>query len=233
MKPTTGSDKHGRIVIIEDDFPIRRGLEINLSMEGYEVFGAKDGEAGLALTKEKLPDLVILDVMLPGLNGYEVLNELRRRSPNLAVLMLTAKSAEDDKILGLDLGADDYMVKPFSLRELLSRVNAQVRRHKLGAAAPITFSDVSIDGEAQRVSRGGVTVEMSKSEYALLRVLVERPGRVQSRQALIDAAWKDNYDGTDRTIDNFVVKLRQKLEPNPEQPRHFITVRGQGYRFDP
>lgn len=233
MSPHEKKASKGRIVIIEDDLAILRGLEMNLTLEGYEVSVAKDGEHGLAVAAEREPDLVILDVMLPGLNGYEVLNELRRKRPNIGVLMLTAKGDEEDKIRGLDLGADDYMIKPFSLRELLSRVNAQVRRRRSVQERVLRFANVEVDLTKQTVLRAGQPLEMSPSEFALLRCFMERPGRALSRETLLATAWTDDYEGTDRTVDNFVVKLRQKLEPQPDSPKHFITVRGLGYRYDP
>lgn len=233
MTPQEKKANKGKIVVIEDDLAILRGLEMNLTLEGYEVAVAKDGEQGLAVAAEREPDLVILDVMLPGLNGYEVLNELRRKRPHIGVLMLTAKGDEEDKIRGLDLGADDYMIKPFSLRELLSRVNAQVRRRRSVQERVLRFANVEVDLTKQTVVRGGKPLEMSPSEFALLRCFMERPGRALSRETLLATAWTDDYEGTDRTIDNFVVKLRQKLEPQPDSPKHFITVRGLGYRYEP
>ena len=212
--------------------PSCAGLQMNLEGEGYTVILARNGEAALELANARTPDLMLLDVMLPGLNGYEVLAEIRRRQPRLPVVMLTAKGTEQDKVMGLDLGADDYIVKPFSLRELLSRVKAQLRRALGEPAQVFRFADVEVNFSSRQVRRGGELVAISPSEFALLKALLDRPGRALSRDELISVAWDDDYEGTDRTIDNFIVKLRQKLDDTKE-PRHFLTVRGLGYRFAP
>lgn len=220
------------ILLVEDDEAILRGLQMNLEGEGYHVVLARNGEAALELATAQTPDLVLLDVMLPGLNGYEVLAEIRRRQPRLPVVMLTAKGTEQDKVMGLDLGADDYIVKPFSLRELLSRVKAQLRRALGEPAQVMRFGDVEVNFTSREVRRAGEAVVVSPSEFALLKALLDRPGRALSRDELISVAWDDDYEGTDRTIDNFIVKLRQKLD-DVKEPRHFLTVRGLGYRFAP
>ena len=220
------------ILLVEDDEAILRGLQMNLEGEGYTVVLARNGEAALELAAAKAPDLVLLDVMLPGLNGYEVLAEIRRRQPRLPVMMLTAKGTEQDRVMGLDLGADDYIVKPFSLRELLSRVKSQLRR-ALGEPAQVArFGDVEVNFSSREVRRGGELVTLSPSEFSLLKALLDRPGRALSRDELISVAWDDEYEGTDRTVDNFIVKLRQKLD-EVKDPKHFLTVRGLGYRFAP
>ncbi len=220
------------LLLVEDDEAILRGLQMNLETEGYRVLVAKNGERALELALRETPDLVLLDVMLPGLNGYEVLAELRQRRPRLPVVMLTAKGTEEDKVMGLDLGADDYIVKPFSLRELLSRVRTQVRRARGEEAQIVRFADVEVNLSSHEARRAGEAVALSPSEFALLRTLVERPGRALSREQLITMAWHGDYEGTDRTIDNFIVKLRQKLD-STDAPKHFLTVRGTGYRFEP
>lgn len=228
----TEEKKVATILLVEDDEAILRGLQMNLESEGYTVVLARNGETALELATARTPDLVLLDVMLPGLNGYEVLAEIRRRQPRVPVVMLTAKGTEQDKVMGLDLGADDYIVKPFSLRELLSRVKAQLRR-ALGEPAQVArFGDVEVNFSSREVRRGNEPVVLSPSEFALLKALLDRPGRALSRDELISVAWDDDYEGTDRTIDNFIVKLRQKLD-DVKEPRHFLTVRGLGYRFAP
>jgi DNA-binding response OmpR family regulator len=220
-----------RILVVEDDLSILSGLSINLRFDGYQVLQAQDGGLGLQRAIDEQPDLVILDVMLPQMNGYEVLKELRRRGCNVPVVMLTAKGMETDKVLGLDLGADDYVVKPFSLQELLARIKAVLRR-RYGAQELITFGDTAVDLAAKRATRAGKLVELTAQEFRLLAHLVAHPGRVFSRQALISGAWGFDYQGTERTVDNFVRQLRQKFELNADNPRHFLTVRGLGYRFD-
>lgn len=219
-----------RILVVEDDAGILFGLKHNLRYEGFEVFTAADGEEGLRLALEKRPDLVVLDVMLPGRNGYEVLKELRARS-QVAVLMLSAKGTESDKVLGLDLGADDYVSKPFGLPELLARIKAVLRRRAGLAASEFHFGSVTVHLQAQSVERDGKPVELTPQEYRLLRYFLDREGKALSRESLLTGAWGDEYEGTARTVDNFVRNLRVKLEEDPEDPRHFLTVRGLGYRF--
>ena len=224
----TGSQ---RILIVEDDPSILYGLKHNLSYEGFEVITAGDGEEGLKLALERSPDVVILDVMLPGRNGFEVLKELRAKSQT-GVVMLSAKGAETDKVLGLDLGADDYVAKPFGLPELLARVKAVLRRRSGDAdRREVRFGDVTVHLESQTVERGGRRVELTPQEYRLLQFFLEREGKALSRDAILDGAWGHAYAGTTRTVDNFVRNLRVKLEEDPEEPRHFLTVRGFGYRF--
>lgn len=231
MSEATFAPPKRRILIIEDDASILHGLTHNLRFEGYEVLTSRDGEEGLALALEHAPDLVILDVMLPGRNGFEVLKELRSRS-RCAVLMLSAKGAETDKVLGLDLGADDYVAKPFGLPELLARIKAVLRRQAGEAQREIRFGDVTFHPDAQLVERGGRVVELTPQEIRLLAFFIEREGRTLSRDTILSGAWGRGYVGTDRTVDNFVRNLRVKLEPDPDEPRHFLTVRGFGYRFE-
>ena len=222
------------VLLIEDDPAIVSGLELNLSLEGYDVVSASDGETGFRLACERDPDMVLLDIMLPGMNGLEVLRRLRDRSPETPVLILSARGEEADKVLGLQLGADDYISKPFSRTELLARINAALRRQRLQSAHPSALSvgDAVIDVERRVVSRDGVEIAMTAREFELLRYFVHHPGVALSRERLLDAVWQTDYL-TLRTIDNFVGRLRSKLEPDPEAPRFFQTVRGVGYRFDP
>lgn len=220
-----------RILVVEDDLSILTGLSINLRYEGYEVLQAQDGRAGLALAVEQEPDLMILDVMLPELNGYEVVAELRRRGSQLPVIMLSAKASEQDKILGLDRGADDYLGKPFGVPELLARVKALLRRRSREPLA-LSFGDIVVDVEAKRATRGGEPVNLTAQEFRLLAHLVTHPGRTFNREELLTGAWGLDYEGTARTVDNFMRQLRLKLEPDSESPLYFVTVRGLGYRFD-
>jgi len=221
-----------RILVVEDDLSILTGLSMNLRFEGYEVLQAQDGRAGLAKALEEAPDLVVLDIMLPELNGYEVLKELRRRGSELPVVMLSARGTERDKILGLEIGADDYVVKPFGLQELLARIKAVLRR-RYRAGEVIRFGDVAVDLNAKTVSRAGTAVELTAQEFRLLAHLVGNPGRTYNREELLSGAWGYDYQGTARTVDNFIRQLRQKFEPDPDAPKHFVTVRGLGYRFEP
>lgn len=232
MRETSPSPQR-KILIVEDDPAILHGLAHNLTYEGYQVLTARDGEEGLSLALERNPHLVILDVMLPGMNGFELLERLRR-ARKIPVLMLSAKGAEEDKVLGLDLGADDYVTKPFGVPEILARIKAILRRHAADPEGPkeIRFGDISFFPENQIVERDGVAVECTPQEIRLLAFLIEREGRTLSRDAILDGAWGRDYVGTARTVDNFVRSLRVKLEADPEQPRHFVTVRGFGYRFD-
>jgi DNA-binding response OmpR family regulator len=227
-------DKPLRILVVEDDLAILTGLSMNLRFEGYEVLQAQDGRQGLARALDEAPDLVVLDLMLPELNGYEVLKELRQRGRDTPVVVLSAKGAEPDKILGLNLGADDYVVKPFGLQELLARIKAVLRRRfpTAGQPAPLSFADVVLEPAAKTVTRAGQPVELTAQEFKLLAHFLAHPGRTFSREELLSAAWGYDYVGSARTVDNFMRQLRLKLESNAEEPRHFITVRGLGYRFD-
>ncbi|MFL5355395.1 response regulator transcription factor [Archangium sp.] len=228
------SDKPTRILVVEDDLAILTGLSMNLKFEGYEVLQAQDGRTGLARALDESPDLVVLDLMLPELNGYEVVKELRQRGRDTPIVVLSAKGSEPDKILGLNLGADDYVVKPFGLQELLARIKAVLRRRypTSGAPPPVGFGDVQVDLTAKTVTRGDKPVELTAQEFKLLAHFLAHPGRTFSREELLSAAWGYDYEGSARTVDNFMRQLRLKLEPDPEEPRHFLTVRGLGYRFD-
>ncbi len=223
-----------RILIVEDDRAIALGLRLNLRKEGHEVQMAPDGESGLRLAQEPGVDLIVLDVMLPGRNGYDILKDLRGQGINSAVLMLTPKNLESDKILGLKLGADDYLAKPFGLGELLARVEALLRRRPPPPEKRerVRFGDVEVDLDAQTVQRNGAPVEVSPQEFKVLRLFLHSAGRALSREDILARCWGAEYEGTPRTVDNFVRSLRVKLEENAEEPRHFLTVRGHGYRFE-
>ncbi len=226
-------EKPRRILVVEDDLSILTGVSMNLKFEGYEVLQAQDGRTGLARALDERPDLLVLDVMLPELNGFEVLKELRQRGRDTPVVVLSAKGLETDKILGLNLGADDYVVKPFGLQELLARIKAVLRRRFPPAGTPpVTFGDVKVDMTARTVTRAEQPVELTAQEFKLLAHFLTHPGRTFTREELLSAAWGYDYEGSARTVDNVMRQLRLKFEPDPESPRHFLTLRGLGYRFD-
>lgn len=222
-----------RILIVEDDLAILRGLEQNLRFEGYDVITATDGEAGLELAQRGAPNLIILDIMLPKRNGYELCRILRREGMETPILMLTAKGQEMDKVMGLEFGADDYVTKPFGLMELLARVKAMLRRvQRLEShLSQIRLGDVEINFDTFTACRAGKQLEMSTREFELLRYLLKNTAQVRSRQAILNEVWGTDYFGTYRTVDNFITRLRKIIEPNPKKPRYIQTVRGIGYRF--
>lgn len=223
------------VLVVEDDASIALGLRINLEGEGYDVLATDDGETGLALALERKPDLVILDVMLPKMNGLHVLQSIRRKGLAMPIILLSARTGEMDKVTGLELGAEDYVAKPFSLAELLARVRAALRRAPLSPeSVPRSmhvFGDVRVDTAARVVTRSGAPVEMTATEFDVLVCLIEARGAALDREEIFARVWGPNHHGTPRTIDNFIQQLRAKLEPDPQRPRHVLTVRGVGYRF--
>jgi DNA-binding response OmpR family regulator len=223
-----------RILVVEDDPAILRGLADNLKFESYEVLTAGDGEAGYRLLRETKPDLLILDLMLPRMSGYELCRKARSEGISTPILMLTARGEEADRVLGLDLGADDYVTKPFSVRELLARVRAILRR---GAGPPkpmpddLRFSDVVVDFRRYEARKGETALEMTRKEFGVLRLLAARAGEVVSREELLNEVWGyENYPST-RTVDNHIASLRSKIEEDPAQPRRLLTVHGVGYKL--
>ena len=226
------SNKRTRILIVEDEPAMVQGLRDNFEYEGYEVISALDGSAGLEKALNENPDLVVLDVMMPKMSGLDVCKHLKVKKPNLPIIMLTARGQEIDKVVGLELGADDYVTKPFSIRELMARVKAVLRRVNPQPDVDVyKFSDVEVNVKSNEVLRGGRAVELSAKEFALLAYFVAHPGETLSRDRLLDAVWGyENYPNT-RTVDAHIVHLRQKLETNPEEPRFILTVHGSGYKF--
>ena len=222
------------ILVVEDDRSTRMAVVENLRYEGYQVLTAADGERGLELAVDKRPDLLILDVMLPKINGYEICETLRKRGIFLPIVMLTAKGQEYDKVLGFELGADDYVTKPFSVRELMARVKAALRRQRRleSTDEPAVFGDCRLDFDRREVTKGGKLVTLTHTEYELLKHLATHSGRALSRQQLLNAVWGFDYYGTERTVDRFVAVLRKKIERDPSHPRHIITVHSVGYRFE-
>ncbi|MCU0235301.1 MAG: response regulator transcription factor [Thermoanaerobaculales bacterium] len=223
-----------RVLVVEDDEAMAVALRDGFAYEGYEVTVARDGEAGLALAREQPPDLMILDVMLPRMNGLEVCKLLRGEGSELPVIMLTARGQEIDKVLGLKLGADDYVTKPFSFMELMARVEAVLRRVRPGGRtqqAAQRFGDVTVDLARHEASKGGVPLELSPREFRLLGYLLERRGEVVSREELLDAVWGYDSIPFTRTVDTHVAKLRKKIEDDPADPRYIITVHRLGYKL--
>jgi DNA-binding response OmpR family regulator len=223
-----------RILVVEDDPTILRGLADNLAIESHEVLTAMDGERACSIVREHKPDLVILDLMLPRMSGYDVCRKLRGEGITTPIMILTARGEEADRVLGLDLGADDYLTKPFSLRELLARVRALLRRTRASAPSidALRFEDV-IDFKRYEARKAGRAIEMTKKEFGVLRYLAARAGEVATREELLDEVWGYDAMPTTRTVDNHVALLRAKLEVDPSQPRHLQTVHGVGYKWVP
>ena len=227
-----------RILIVEDEPAVARGLEYGLTREGFDVLWAETGERALDLARSRDPHLILLDIRLPGISGFDVCRQLRAEGKRQPILILTARDEELDKVLGLELGADDYVVKPYSLRELISRIRALLRRAYGELALTsvgdrIRFGEIELDLERLRVTRQGRPVDLTPTEFRLLRYLVTHPDRPFSRDALIQAVWGYDSDiGSDRTVDVHIRHLREKLEQDPGNPCWLITVRGMGYKFE-
>src|SRR5438552_167444 len=221
-----------RILVVEDEPPLALGLEDDLKLEGYEVEVVRDGETASRRAREQLFDLIILDVMLPRKDGFEVCRELRRAGLRMPVILLTAKTQESDKVLGLELGADDYVTKPFSPRELRARVKAALRRASGGVPDIHRFGDAEVDFGRGELRRAGQPVDMTPLEFKLLSAFVRHRGRVLGREQLLNEVWGRGTFVTDRVIDTHVANLRKKIEPEAAKPRYLVSVRGAGYRFD-
>jgi len=232
-----------RILVVEDEPAIALGLEDDLKMEGYEVEVAGDGVTAVQRAQESPFDLILLDVMLPGKDGFEVCRELRHARMSTPILMLTAKTQEAEKVMGLELGADDYVTKPFGTRELRARVKALLRRAAAGPAAGsaaasepdperYSFGDVEVDFRRCELRRKGKPVELTPIEFKLLSIFIRAAGRVLSRDQLLASGWGPDTYASDRIVDNHIANLRRKIEPDPANPRHLVNVRGLGYRFD-
>lgn len=227
-----------RILVVEDEAHIRMGLLELLSGEGYVVSACERGDTVESSVRTGAPDLVVLDVMLPGLSGYDVCRNLRKAGIRVPILMLTAKGQELDKVIGLDLGADDYVTKPFGVRELLARIAALLRRTKGHEAAgassgPWTMGECAVDPRTFRLTRGQVLEELTARELRLLQLFHTRPGEVLSRELLLREVWGQRYFGTTRVLDQVIVALRRKLGDSADAPRYLRTVHGVGYRFEP
>ena len=222
-----------KILIVEDEPGMVAGLRDNFEFEGYQVLSAMDGVSGLERALADSPDLVILDVMMPRMSGLDVCKQLKSKRPAIPIIMLTARGQEVDKVVGLELGADDYVTKPFSIRELLARVKAVLRRV---GSVPIgkdryTFGDVEVNLQSCQVSRRGRSLDFSSKEFDLLKYFLSHPGEALTRDRLLEEVWGYDKFPTTRTVDAHIVRLRQKLEPKPDDPRFFLTVHGTGYKF--
>jgi DNA-binding response OmpR family regulator len=223
-----------KILIIEDEEDLVKGLKLNLVDEGYRIDWAADGEEGLRMALEESPDLILLDIMMPKMNGLDVCREIRKKGLNVPIIMLTAKGEEIDKVVGLEIGADDYMTKPFSVRELLARIKAHLRRESRGGkTAPdvYSFSDVEIDFTHFKVRRGTKEWDLTSLEVEILKYFILHVNEVVSREDLLDKVWGFDKFPTTRTIDNHILKLRKKIEQNPSYPKHILSIYGEGYRF--
>ena len=223
-----------RILIIEDEKDLVKGLTLNLTDEGYHIDSANDGIEGFRKAMNEDPDLIILDIMLPGKNGLDLCKELRQQGNYTPIIMLTAKSGEIDKVVGLEIGADDYMAKPFSIRELIARIKVQLRREKRNiqdAGSVLYLDDIKIDFNHYKVYRNNTEIDLTSLEAEILSFMYSRNGRVISRNELLENIWGYEKFPTTRTVDNHILKLRKKIEKNPNHPEHLLSVYGEGYRF--
>jgi len=223
-----------KILIIEDEEDLVKGLRLNLKDEGYQVAWASDGEQGIDRVFKEKPDLILLDIMLPKKDGLEICRELREKKITIPIIMLTAKGEEIDKVVGLEIGADDYITKPFSVRELLARIKAHLRREERDTRSipdVFTSGDVEIDFNHLKVKRKDRERDLTSLEAEILKYFISRPGEVVKRDDLLDKIWGYERFPTTRTIDNHILKLRKKIEEDPSRPRHILSVYGEGYRF--
>ena len=223
------------ILVIEDDRALREGLMLNFELHGYRVEAAADGEEGMRKAFDIRPDLIVLDIMLPGWSGLDILTELRDHNENVPVLILSARGTTDNKVEGLNIGADDYLSKPFELPELLARVEAMLRRRRVDLLSEplVVFGHVTLDQDNRRVSVRGTEVALSAKEFDLLCFLALAPGRPRTREEILNNVWGWDFEGSPRTVDNFIRSLRRKLEPVPSDPRHILTAHGVGYKLQP
>ena len=221
------------VLIIEDDATMLRGLKDNFEFKGYRTITAADGEAGLQAALSEKPDLIILDIMLPKINGYEICRLIREQKLEMLIIMLTAKGQESDIVLGLNLGADDYVTKPFSIKELLARSAAFLRRGRCAEQQVYEFADYHFDIGARRLTRRGNEIKLSPKEFKLLELFVKRLGRALTRDEILNAVWGYDCFVSSRSIDRFVTTLRNKIEPDLHNPTFIHTIREVGYRFEP
>ncbi len=223
-------DFGAKVLTVEDEDSIRSFIKLNLEMAGYEVLEAISGEAALKMLEECSPDVVVLDLMLPGMDGLEVCSSIRVKNPQALIIMLTAKGQDSDKITGLELGADDYMVKPFNPFELIARIKALQRRQKRPEKI-YRFGNLCLDVKGNRLLKDDVEVDLTPIEYSLLKLFMENPGKAFKRNDLLDAVWGEDYYGDTKTLDVHIRRLRKKIEPRPSQPEFIKTIWGSGYRW--
>ncbi len=222
-----------RILIVEDEAALMRGLTDALTAQGCKVLSARDGQEGLDLALSCQLDLILLDIMLPKVDGYEICRAVRAQANDTPIIMLTARGQEEDIVRGLNSGADDYVTKPFSVRELIARVNAFLRRRNATRESVFKFGEFALDSTTHKLFRNGAEVELTAKEFRLLQYLTSRPGRALTRDSILDAVWGSSVFVTPRSIDRCVTTLRAKIEPMPRSPRYIQTVRDIGYRFEP
>lgn len=222
----------GRVLIVEDDSTLLRGLVDNFVAQGYDVQSSMDGMAGLDLAQQWLPDLILLDIMLPKLNGYAVCEHIRDLGLDMPIIMLTAKGQEKDIVRGLNAGADDYVTKPFGIAELLARTNSFLRRRRAGKESIVRFGDCELHTESHQCFKRGEEIELTPKEYGLLALFCEKSGRALTRETILNRVWNRNVLTTTRSVDRCVNTLRKKLEDNPQRPQLIISVRDVGYRFE-
>jgi DNA-binding response OmpR family regulator len=222
------------ILVIEDDISILRGLKDNLEYEGYAAIAETNGEKGLLLALKEKPDLILLDIMLPGMNGYEICRKLKKEKPELPIIMITARGSEIDKVSGLDIGADDYITKPFSIPELMARIRAVLRRTSQDKDTPeqYSFGKIILDFKRLKAYRENEEIKLSGKEFAIMEYFIQHEGEAVHRHDLLNEVWGYEVLPTTRTIDNFILDLRKKLEENPSKPKHIESVRDIGYRFN-
>ena len=220
------------ILIVEDDPTILRVIKDNCASRGHRTLSARDGETGLDLALNQHPDLILLDLMLPKVNGYEICRAIRAEKLTVPILMLTAKGQEEDIVRGLELGADDYITKPFGIRELMARVQAFLRRHQPGAEPSYEFGDCRLDTTSHRLFRAAAEVPLTTKEFRLLEYFLQRPGRALTRDSIMNAVWGNTVMVTARSVDRCVTTLRSKIEPDPHRPAFIHTIRDIGYRFE-
>ena len=232
-KTSEGSEKT-TILVIEDDRSLREGLALNLGLQGYEVLTAPDGEKGMQMAFDARPNLIVLDLMMPGWNGFEILKELRTRGENLPVLILSAKSSTSDKVAGLGIGADDYMTKPFDLPELVARIEVMLRRGRVEdeESAILSLGGITLNRSNRTVEIDGKNAKLSAKEFDILYLLAKSPGKVFSRDTILERVWGWDYEGTARTVDNFVVSLRKKLDGNSGAAKQIKTIPKVGYKLE-
>ena len=227
------SDRKTKILVVEDEASIRGFIRLNLELAGFDIEEAASGEEALSKIPQTQPDVVVLDLMLPGIDGLSVCRAIRKSGSPPLVIMLTAKGQDSDKILGLELGADDYMVKPFNPYELIARIKAMLRRSDRfgGENKVFTFAGLSLDTAANKLFKNGVSVELTPTEYSLLKMFMENPGKALKRDDMLNEVWGEDFFGDTKTLDVHIRRLREKIEDNPSRPDHIITVWGSGYRW--